>query len=143
MKASDDIITFIANFEGWGGSPYLCSGGIATIGFGHTSNVKMTDPPITREQGLALLKKDIERFERAVSRLVTVPINQSQFDALVSFAFNLGEGALGESTLLRKLNAGDYVGAADQFLRWNKAGGRVLAGLTRRRKAERDWFLKR
>lgn len=83
----------------------------------------------------------MERFEKGVSDLVKVPLNQNQFDALVSFAFNLGLGNLKSSTLLKKLNASDYIGASKEFERWNRAGGKVLNGLTRRRIAERDLFL--
>jgi lysozyme len=97
---------------------------------------------MTQEQADALLMKDIARFQDGVNKLVTYkPLTQNQFDSLVDFAFNLGLGNLGSSTLLRKLNAGDVKGAADEFLRWNRAGGQVLAGLTRRRQAERDLFL--
>jgi lysozyme len=82
----------------------------------------------------------VRKFEAGVKRLVKVPLAQGQFDALVSFSFNVGLGALGSSTLLRKLNAGDYRGAAAEFPRWNKAGGKVYEGLTRRRAAERSLF---
>lgn len=95
---------------------------------------------ITQQQADDYLRRDVRQFERAVARQVRVPLTQGQFDALVSFAFNLGEGALAQSTLLRLLNAGDYAGAAAQFDRWNKAGGRVLPGLVRRRAAERALF---
>ncbi|MCJ2030709.1 lysozyme [Methylobacterium sp. J-043] len=95
---------------------------------------------ITQAEADDILARDLVRFEDAVARLVRVPVTQNQFDALVSFAFNLGEGNLGSSTLLKKLNAGDYDGAADQFARWNKAKGKVLTGLTRRRAAEADLF---
>ncbi|EBG9759466.1 lysozyme, partial [Salmonella enterica] len=88
-----------------------------------------------------LLKTGLVGYENDVSRLVKVKLTQGQFDALVSFAYNLGARTLSTSTLLRKLNAGDYAGAADEFLRWNKAGGKVLNGLTRRREAERALFL--
>ncbi|HAK9115445.1 TPA: lysozyme, partial [Salmonella enterica] len=88
-----------------------------------------------------LLNTGLVGYENDVSRLVKVKLTQGQFDALVSFAYNLGARTLSSSTLLRKLNAGDYAGAADEFLRWNKAGGKVLNGLTRRREAERALFL--
>ncbi|EAA7932780.1 lysozyme, partial [Salmonella enterica subsp. enterica] len=88
-----------------------------------------------------LLKTGLVGYESDVSRLVKVRLTQGQFDALVSFAYNLGARTLSTSTLLRKLNAGDYAGAADEFLCWNKAGGKVLKGLTRRREAERALFL--
>ena len=88
-----------------------------------------------------MLINDVQRFEPEVERLVKVPLNSSQWDALVSFTYNLGAANLESSTLLRLLNRGDYVGAAEQFPRWNKAGGKELAGLTRRRAAERAMFL--
>ncbi len=115
-----------------------------TIGYGHTAAAGPPVPAagmtITAGEADAILARDLSRFEAAVARLVTVPLSQGEFDALVSFAFNVGEGALGRSTLLKKLNAGDRAGAAAEFGRWNKAGGRVLAGLTRRRAEERAMF---
>lgn len=118
---------------------------VPTIGYGHTSAAG--SPPVTKgmkitEAGATeILRNDLRKFERYVLDAVTVPLNQNQFDALVSFTFNLGPGNLRKSTLLRKLNARDYAGAADQFLVWNKAGGKVLNGLTKRRTAERALFL--
>lgn len=88
-----------------------------------------------------MLLNDVQRFEPEIERLVTVPLSQNQWDALVSFTYNLGAANLEWSTLLRKLNAGDYAAAADQFPRWNKGGGKVLVWLVRRRAAERDLFL--
>jgi lysozyme len=96
---------------------------------------------ITRAQAEALLRRDLARIEREVNRLVKAEISQNMFDALVSFAYNLGIGSLKRSTLLKKLNQRDLRGAADQLLRWNRARGRTMAGLTRRREAERDLFL--
>jgi lysozyme len=116
-----------------GGAPW-------TIGFGTTKDV-LPGMIITRAQAEALLRRDLSRIEREVNRLVKVEINQNMFDALVSFAHNLGIGSLKRSTLLKKLNQGDLRGAADQLLRWNRARGRTMAGLTRRREAERDLFL--
>ena len=95
---------------------------------------------ISRERGLHLLMKDARDAERAVQEAVHVPLRQEQFDALVSFTFNVGGGAFRSSTLVRKLNAGDARGAGDEFLRWATAGGRVLEGLRRRRQAERALF---
>ena len=91
-----------------------------------------------------LKRQDLSRFENAVRTHVTVPLTQSMFDALVSWTFNVGAGRIAPngSTLARKLNAGDYEGAADELLKWNRAGGRVLSGLTRRREAERQMFLR-
>ena len=149
MKVSADGIDLITAFEGCRLTAYRCAAGKLTIGYGHTGPDVKADMVITQDQAIELLNRDLERFENDVMDLVAVPINQGQFDALVSFAFNAGSDidldkiaeGLGDSTLLRLLNAGDYSGAADQFLRWNKAGGRILQGLVRRRAAERLLFL--
>lgn len=130
----------IKSFEGLELEAYLCPADIWTIGYGHTGNVKEGDR-ITKAEAEALLDKDLQTFRNGVKRLVKVPLNENQFGALVSFAYNLGLGSLQSSTLLKMLNAGDYTGAADQFLRWNKSGGKVLTGLVRRREAERAVFL--
>ena len=139
MQISKDGLDLIKQFEGLYLKAYRCPAGVPTIGYGYTAGVAMGQT-ITQQQADDYLRRDVRQFERAVARLVTVPLTQGQFDALVSFAFNLGEGALAQSTLLRLLNAGDYAGAAAQFDRWNKAGGRVLPGLVRRRAAERALF---
>lgn len=133
-------IDLIKRFEGLRLRSYLCPANVWTIGYGHTGNVT-SNQIITSEQAESILKSDLQRFENAVSDAVKVPLNQNQFDALVSLAFNIGVGAFSGSTLVRMLNAANYTGAADQFLRWNRAGGRVLDGLTRRRQAERALFL--
>lgn len=130
----------IKSFEGLELEAYLCPADIWTIGYGHTGNVKEGDS-ITKAEAEALLDKDLQTFRNGVKRFVKVPLNENQFGALVSFAYNLGLGSLQNSTLLKMLNAGDYTGAADQFLRWNKSGGKVLTGLVRRREAERAVFL--
>lgn len=139
MQISKAGLDLIKQFEGLYLKAYRCPAGVPTIGYGHTAGVAMGQT-ITQQQADDYLRRDVRQFERAVSRLVTVPLTQGQFDALVSFAFNLGDGALAQSTMLRLLNAGDYTGAAAQFDRWNKAGGRVLPGLVRRRAAERALF---
>lgn len=139
MQISKAGLDLIKQFEGLYLKAYRCPAGVPTIGYGHTAGVAMGQT-ITQQQADDYLRRDVRQFERAVARLVTVPLTQGQFDALVSFAFNLGEGALAQSTLLRLLNAGDYAGAAAQFDRWNKAGGRVLPGVVRRRAAERALF---
>ena len=139
MQISKAGLDLIKQFEGLYLKAYRCPAGVPTIGYGHTAGVAMGQT-ITQQQADDYLRRDVRQFERAVARLVTVPLTQGQFDALVSFAFNLGEGALAQSTLLRLLNTGDYAGAAAQFDRWNKAGGRVLPGLVRRRAAERALF---
>jgi GH24 family phage-related lysozyme (muramidase) len=140
VKTSQAGIDLIKSFEGLRLKAYVCPAGKLTIGYGHTEGVAPRDA-ICAIGAENLLRKDLVYFEAGVSKLLKVTVRQSQFDALVSFAFNLGLGALKRSTLLRKLNAGDDYGAADEFLRWNKSGGKVLEGLTRRRKAEREMFL--
>lgn len=119
---------------------YLDCVGVPTIGYGHTKNVH-PGLIITRQQAEEFLNQDLRVAEAGVQHLVKVSLNDNQFAALVSFGFNLGTGALAHSTLLRDLNSGNYQAAAAQFLRWNRAGGRVLSGLTRRREAERKLFL--
>lgn len=140
MQTSDMGIMLIKNFEGLRLTAYQCSAHVWTIGYGHTAGVKPGDT-ITVDQAGQFFRDDLSQFEVAVSSLVSVPLSQHQFDALVSFTFNLGESNLKNSTLLKKLNAGDYSGAAEEFPRWNRADGRVVEGLTRRRLAERDMFL--
>ena len=120
---------------------YRDSGGVLTIGFGHTGPDVTEDLIITREQAEQLLREDLQEAEDAVSNLVAVPLNENQFSALVSFVFNLGAGELQDSTLLELLNQGKYLEAADQFLRFNTVNGEPLEGLTRRREAERQLFL--
>ena len=95
---------------------------------------------ITEGGAEALLRHDLEWVESTINKNVKVPLNQNQYDALASFIYNVGAGAFRKSTLLRLLNQGDYTGAAGQFQRWNKAGGKVLRGLTRRRQAEAEKF---
>jgi len=139
-RMSDRGAKFIASFEGFLADAYWDQwGSVWTIGYGHTGGVEPGDH-VTKEQALALLRKDAATAAQAVRDLVDVPLNQNQFDALVSFAFNLGGGALAESTLLRKLNNGNYKGAAREFKRWTHAGGVELPGLVRRRHAEAHLF---
>lgn len=112
-----------------------------TIGYGHT-HTTTKGMRITEAQAEKLLYRDLAWAEDAVNDFVSVPLTQDQFDALVSFVFNVGAGAFVKSTLLRLLNSGDYKGAAQQFLRWNRQKGKVLNGLTRRRQEEMELFLK-
>lgn len=141
MKISQKGIDLIKSFEGLELKAYKDSVGVWTWGYGSTGPHITPDKVGTKEEAEQLLKKDLERFEKGVSDLVKVPLNQNQFDALCSFSFNLGLGNLKSSTLLKKLNVKDYLGASKEFERWNRAGGKVLNGLTRRRIAERDLFL--
>lgn len=140
MKASQAGIDAIKDYEGVRLKAYDDGVGVWTIGVGHTAGVKRGDV-IDMERVDEFLRADLADAERAVNARVVAPLTQDQFDALVSFVFNVGAGAFIASTLLKKLNARDYDGAADEFLRWNKAGGRVLAGLTKRRISERMMFL--
>jgi lysozyme len=149
LDVSDAGLKLIASYEGWRAQLYEDVAGHATIGYGHLvhlGNITAADRAgqfgkgITQAQGMALLRADAQRMVSAVRDCVTVPLNQNQFDALVSFAFNVGAGALRGSTLVRKLNAGDYAGAADAFGMWTKAGGKVVAGLVRRRSEEAALF---
>ena len=135
MKTSEEGIALIKKFEGCELASYICAGGVPTIGYGHTKDVKDGDT-CTSEQAEEYLKEDLESFEAAVNRLVEVDLNQSQFDALVSWTFNLGWGALSSSTLLKVLNEDNFAGVPEQIKRWNRAGGKVLDGLVRRREAE-------
>ncbi len=113
-----------------------------TWGWGHYGPDVVKGGSITLEQAQALFDKDVSGFVKAVNNAVKVPLSQNQFDALVSLAFNIGATNFSGSTLVKLLNTGAYAAAAEQFARWNKSGGAVLAGLTRRRLAERDLFLK-
>lgn len=142
MKTSERGIALIKGFEtlqlkaypdpGTGGEPW-------TIGFGHTGGVKEGDE-IDEDQADEYLRADLAKFERCVTKYVTVDLTQKQFDALVCFTFNVGCGSLQGSTLLKLINAEDFDQAAEQFARWNRAGGKVLAGLTKRRAAEAELF---
>jgi GH24 family phage-related lysozyme (muramidase) len=132
-------LDLVKRFEGLRLAAYQDSAGVWTIGYGHTGNVR-PGQRITEAQAEQLLRKDVAWAEDAVRKNVDVPLSQGQFDALVSFTFNLGSGALQRSTLLKKLNAGDYAGAQAEFGRFVHAGGRVLPGLVRRRADEAALF---
>jgi lysozyme len=141
MTISDAGIDLIKRFEGCRLTAYYCPARVLTIGYGHTGQDVKPGMTITQQQADALLRRDLQRFERAVSESVKYPLTQPMYDALVSFAFNCGTAALKTSTLLRLLNQGDVQGAAAQFDRWTKGGGKVLPGLVRRRSAEKAMFL--
>lgn len=126
----------IANHEAFRSAAYDDGVGVQTIGFGTTEGVKPGDK-ITVERALVRALQDASKFEGALRQCVTVPLHQHEYDAFVSLAYNIGPAAFCDSTLVRKLNAGDYAGACAEISRWDRAGGRVLAGLTKRRAAER------
>ena len=133
-------LDLIKDFEGLRLEAYLCSAKVWTIGYGHTKGVKKGDT-CTLEEAEAFLVADVKWVLTAVERTVKVSLTPGQRAAVNSFIFNCGASAFRTSTLLRKLNAGDYKGAADEFPRWNKAGGKVINGLVHRRAAERKVFL--
>jgi len=135
MKISQEGLSLIKRFEGCRLKSYKCSANVLTIGYGHTSGVKETDT-ITQDEADKLLQEDVEQFEKYVDDNVTVELGQSQFDSLVAWTFNLGVGNLRESTMLKKLNNEDYKSVPSEMKRWNKAGGKTLDGLIRRREAE-------
>lgn len=144
MQTSDRGISFIAQFEGFEPKIYKDAAGLPTIGYGHLlregEEAKFRNG-ISKAEAKNLLKSDVREAENAVNRLIDVPLTQSEFDALVSFTFNVGSGNLSKSTLRKRVNEGRKKEAADEFLRWIRAGGRVLAGLQRRRAGERKMFL--
>jgi GH24 family phage-related lysozyme (muramidase) len=141
-KTSQSGINLIKEFEGYSPNIYEDVVGKKTIGYGHLIKPGEIFCGIMLEQAERILAEDLYEAEKAVHDLVKEPVSQNEFDALVSFTFNLGRNALKNSTLLRLLNAGSIEAAADQFLRWDHAGGKVVHGLTRRRVAERSMFLR-
>lgn len=140
METSLRGMIMIKYFEGLRLRAYRCSAGVWTIGYGHTSGVS-PDSVITREEAEHLLRIDVRDAEACVSSHVDVSLTQNQFDALVSFVFNLGCRRFLTSTLLKKLNDEDYSGAAEEFPRWVKAGGVIIPGLVRRREEEKKLFM--
>lgn len=148
MKISNNGIELIKQFEGLSLKPYLDKVNIPTIGFGSTyyedgRKVKLKDKPITEERATQLLEFIANKtFSENINKVVKVPLNQNQFDALVSFAYNIGNKNFNWSTLLKKLNQSDYEGASLEFGRWNQASGKILSGLVLRRQKEKELFLK-
>lgn len=145
-KLSANGLNFIKSFEGFSSKPYLDSVRVPTIGYGtimypNGQRVTMSDAPCTAEQAEQYLAFEVDQKCSGVNGMVVVQVNQNQFDALVSFAYNLGTQALHGSTLLKLVNGGDYAHAANEFLKWDHAGGVVVPGLTRRRQAEQKLFL--
>lgn len=139
---SSQGIDLIAEFEGCRLTAYRCPANVPTIGYGHTHGVKMGDRLNSIAEAKELLLNDLNReYLPGVLAAVKVTLTQNQLDALVSLCYNIGVGAIARSTLVRKVNEGDINGAANEFLKWNKAGSHILPGLTRRRTAERQLFL--
>ena len=139
MQTSKTGIDLIKHFEGCELYAYKCPAGVWTIGYGHTKGVE-PGMQITDEDAHNMLVEELVEYESYINKLVIVGLNQNQFDAMVSWVYNLGSANLQASTLLKVLNAGQYGEVPAQMLRWNKAGGKVLEGLTRRRQAEADLF---
>ena len=156
MITSEQGIKIIKHFEGCHFKPYLCPALLWTIGYGHVLYPEQNRLPLAERKAYALhqahnrtwsqeevdglLKQDLQRFERGVLRYITVPLKQNEFDALVSFSFNLGLGTLQRSSIRSKLNRGDKEGAIETLLKYCRAGGKVLRGLERRRTAEANMF---
>lgn len=141
MNVSEKGLNLIKNFEGCRLEAYKCPAGIWTIGYGHTGSTVHQGLKITPKEADSLLKTDLIVHCNNVTKLVKVPLNQNQFDALVSLEYNIGYGNFSTSTLLRLLNSKDYNGAAEQFAVWRKGGGKILPGLVKRRQAEKVLFL--
>ena len=138
-------IALIKKFEGCELEAYQCSAGVWTIGYGHTKDI-VQGMTISKEQAEEMLVDELHEYENYINKYVTVALSQNQFDALVSWVYNLGPANLKASTLLKVLNQGKYEDVPAQIKRWNKAGGKVLEGLIRRREAEaclfqgKEWF---
>lgn len=135
LSLSAATLVGLAVHEGYREEAYLDIVGVPTIGYGTTDGVKMgdrTNPVKALERALA----DMQKFEGAIKQCVKVPLHQHEYDAYLSLSYNIGAGAFCRSTLVRKLNSGDYAGACNEILRWNRAGGKEVRGLTIRRKEE-------
>lgn len=141
MKADKNGIEFLKSLEGLRLEPYQCTAGVWTIGYGHTWSVDEHTPKITPEQADEFLKDDLDFFEKNLTRLIRITITQSEFNALLSFAFNVGIERIRESTLLKKLNLGDIRGAAKELDKWVYAGGKISEGLKNRREKEKALLL--
>jgi lysozyme len=148
MNISSNCIKIVTEFEGFSEKPYLDVVRVPTIGYGTTvysngNKVKMTDSLISKENAIKELTYHINQLcIPYIKSNIKVELNQNQFDALCSFIYNIGAGNFIKSTLLKKINNKDFNGAADEFLKWNKASGKVFPGLTKRREAERKLFLR-
>ncbi len=141
-------LAIVKLFEGWSAVPYHDPAGITTIGYGSTWTVDgkpitIDHPMITRAQGEELLRAGLQEAEQAVQRLIHAPLNPNEFSALTSFTYNVGSGNFHASTMRMKLNRCEYAAAAMEFPKWRRSGGMILAGLVRRRIAERGLFLSR
>jgi lysozyme len=135
-------LALIKEFEGLRLDSYICAGGVETVGWGHTGPDVKHPMKITLQQAEGFLKADLAKFEAGVERLIgDADVNDNMYSACVSLAYNIGLAAFERSTVLKRIRLGNKMGAANAFLMWNRAGGRVLPGLMRRREAERKLFL--
>lgn len=141
MKTGDRGLALIKSFEGLRLEAYRDAAGILTIGYGSTGPHVTPGLRITEDRAEELLRADVERFERAVEAMVRLPLKQHEFDALVSFCYNVGAGAFSNSTLLREMNLGNRLKVGQEFVKWIYAGGRPLRGLLRRRLTEALLFI--
>ena len=139
MKLGQKGTDILKYFEGCRLEAYQDSVGVWTIGYGHTKGV-YDGMTITQEEAEQMLLTELEEYEGYIENMVAVPLTQNQFDALVVWVYNLGPTNFKNSTLLKELNSGNYYAASNELLRWNKAGGKVLAGLVKRREAEAQLF---
>lgn len=146
MKTGTNGIQLIENFEGFSSLPYLDSVGVPTIGYGSTyynngAKVALSDPAITTLTAVSILQYHLGNIEQTLNSIIKVPITQNQFDSLVSFCYNLGVGALEQSTLLKKLNVNPNDPTIEQeFMKWVNAGGHILPGLQMRRQKEANLY---
>jgi lysozyme len=141
-QITENGLNLIKKYESFYAEPYLCPAGFLTIGYGHMiRRNELFNAPISMDEALRLLKKDVEISERAVMHQISYPLNDNEFDALVSFTFNLGSGQLQRSTLRMKINRGELLNASKEFLKYVFAGGRKLHGLILRRHEELQLFL--
>ncbi len=148
MEMSQNGIDSLKSLEGYRSKPYMCSGKHWTIGWGHLIFGQLrwhqlTEDGITKAQAEELLRDDLDFSVKRVNKYVKRELTQNQFDAIVSFTFNVGPGALKRSVLLKRINSGDFEGVPSQMRRWNKSGGRVLKGLKRRRGTEIELWNKK
>lgn len=139
MNISEKGLQLLKHYEGCELNAYRCSADVLTIGYGHTKGVT-EDMVITQEEADQMLQDEMPEYESYINDMVTVDLNQDQFDAMVCWVYNLGSGNLASSTLLKVLNEGDYEAVPEQMKRWNKAGGKVLNGLIKRRDSEAKLF---
>ena len=148
MRVNAETLALVKEFEGFKAKAYICPAGVLTVGYGTTNRAGLPGVNITRDtvvteaKAEAWLLAGLDKFGASIRPMIKAPINENQYGAFLSLAYNIGPGAFAKSSALRKFNAGDIAGAADAILLWNKAGGKVMRGLQRRRSAERALFLK-